>query len=131
MADEKDKSTPIAGLVMRDGRRNTFVNCEIGYESGKIGAYIENEADSKFINFKVINSALVHSELDRVERFVEQLPKNERERISRPLALLRDTGSPNFVSTYKEFISSLGDHITVITPLIPYISSWIADQLLK
>ncbi|WP_139840601.1 hypothetical protein [Klebsiella variicola] len=128
MVDQEENPPKNAGLVMINGKRNTFIDCSVSYESGQTGAYIKDEADSKFVNFKVINSSLVHSELDKVERFVEQLPAEERERISRPLSLLRNTNSPNFIAAYKEFMSLLGDHVTVVTPLIPYLSNWIAGQ---
>lgn len=128
MVDQEETPPKNAGLVMINGKRNTFIDCSVSYESGQTGAYIKDEADSKFVNFKVINSSLVHSELDKVERFVEQLPADERERISRPLSLLRNTNSPNFIAAYKEFMSLLGDHVTVVTPLIPYLSNWIAGQ---
>ncbi|EJA2184663.1 hypothetical protein ACXH4D_000384 [Klebsiella variicola] len=128
MVDQEENPPKNAGLVMINGKRNTFIDCSVSYESGQTGAYIKDEADSKFVNFKVINSSLVHSELDKVERFVEQLPADERERISRPLSLLRNTNSPNFIAAYKEFMSLLGDHVTVVTPLIPYLSNWIAGQ---
>ncbi|HID1016365.1 TPA: hypothetical protein ACXDFV_004435 [Raoultella ornithinolytica] len=128
MVDQEENPPKNSGLVMINGKRNTFIDCSVSYESGQTGAYIKDEADSKFVNFKVINSSLVHSELDKVERFVEQLPAEERERISRPLSLLRNTNSSNFIAAYKEFMSLLGDHVTVVTPLIPYLSNWIAGQ---
>ncbi|HII0115328.1 hypothetical protein [Klebsiella quasipneumoniae] len=125
MTNDKKDSRGSAGLVIRGGGRNTFNNFEIYHEPGITAAEITDTVDSNFLNFKIISIGAVKSELNKVSEFVASLPEDDRERISRPLTQLKSAEGKNFVSAYKNFMSSLGDHVTVITPLMPYIMSLI------
>ena len=75
----------------------------------------------------VLNNTNNHNNnFDNIEKVIkenEETINNSKEVVKKVKEMKETVGSPAYLNKYKEFISLMANHITLIEPFIPYLSS--------
>lgn len=75
----------------------------------------------------VLNNTNNHNNnFDNIEKVIkenEETINNSKEVVKKVKEMKETVGSPAYLNKYKEFISLMANHITIIEPFIPYLSS--------